>query len=85
MGLGLEAFRTDQRKSQRQVARETGLSQPTISRIEKHQQRPSFDVFIAIKTWADEIAQRKRLPVAKRLTPGWPLTPLPRVRADTAA
>jgi transcriptional regulator with XRE-family HTH domain len=80
MGLDLAAFRTDQRKSQRQVANETGLSQPTISRIEKHQQRPSFDVFMAIKLWADDIARRKRLPVAKRLTPGWPVA-----RADTAA
>jgi len=57
--------------TQQSIADETGLSQPTISRIEKQLQRPSGEALLLIQMWADAIAYRKRIKVERRLSWDW--------------
>ncbi len=71
MGLELEAFREQVGATQHEVADATGLTQPTISRIEKKKQRPSSVAYLAIQEWAEDLAHSRRLPVRRRLTWGW--------------
>jgi len=69
MGINLEEFRSSVGVTQQDVADETGLSQGTISRIEKQLQRPSGEALLLIQAWADALAHSKRISVSQRL--GW--------------
>ena len=71
MGLELAEFRSSVGITQQDVADETGLSQPTISRIEMQLQRPSGEALLLIQAWADALARSKRIAVSQRLSWGW--------------
>jgi predicted transcriptional regulator len=69
--MDLRGFRKMLELTQEEVAAETGISQPTISRIESGEvDNTRLDVVRRIQRWADEIARRRRLPRSKRLTWG---------------
>ena len=74
MGTNLAEFRSIVGFTQQEVADGTGLSQPTISRIESQLQKPSGEALLLLQEWAAVLASSRRIAVSQRLTWDWLLS-----------